>query len=52
MTTSQIIKGSKMSKFLFFRDNEFIYQTDNGFRFVIPLEDAKGATFNAEDRNA
>ena len=48
--TSEIVKESKLSKFNRYRDGEFIYQTDTGFPFSIPMRDVDGATLLAEDK--
>ncbi len=48
--TADIVKNSKISKFVQFRENTFIYKTDSGFTFTIPLEDIKGATLLNEDK--
>ena len=50
MTTAEIIKNSKSSKFKFYREGNFHYITDNGFEFIIPLEDITGATLESEDK--
>jgi len=48
---SDIIKASKTSKFVLFRANTFVYQTDTGFEFHIPVDDFKGeAALLAEDK--
>ena len=50
MKTSEIVKSSKITKFLFYREGNFMYETDNGFRFPIPLEDIGKATLNNEEK--
>jgi len=50
MTTAEIVKNSKFSKFILFRDNYFVYQTDNGFQFVIPLSEVGTASFLSQDK--
>lgn len=50
MTTSDIIKASKFSKFVSYREGNFIYETDQGYQFTIPLDDISGATLLNEDK--
>ena len=47
-----LVKDNKKVKFVYFRDNEFWYQTDDGFLFPISLAEATAgkATFLAEDK--
>lgn len=40
-----------MTTFSFFRDNELWYETDTGFTFPVPINDAQGATFLAKDKS-
>lgn len=49
-SVAEIIKGSKVSDFLHYREGAFYYCTDSGFHFVIPLEDIDGATLLAQDK--
>lgn len=44
-----IVKG-KNAHFVFFRDKSLFYETDDGFQFPIPVDDAGSATFNAEEK--
>lgn len=48
MNVSDCIKGNVF--FLYYRDLEFLYKCENGFEFVVPLDDTKGATFKAVDK--
>ncbi len=50
MTTAEIVKGSKISRFVLFREGYFHYRTDNGFDFTIPLEDIGKASLLTEDK--
>jgi len=50
MNTANIVKTSKTSRFVSYRDKNFIYETDQGFQFNIPLEDISGATLLSEDK--
>ena len=44
-----IVKGNN-AHFVFFRDKALFYETDDGFQFPIPVDDAGSATFNAEEK--
>lgn len=44
-----IVKGVN-AHFLSYREGTFYYQTDNGFKFTVPLEDIAGATLPASDK--
>ena len=48
--TSKIIKSGLKSHFVLYREGNFIYRTDSGFEFPIPLEDIEKATLLAEDK--
>lgn len=50
MTTAEIIKNGKISRFISYRDGHFIYKTDSGFEFSIPMEDLGKATLLAEEK--
>ena len=50
MTTAEIVKNSQSSHFQLFRNNHFIYKTDNGFYFSVPLEDVGKASMLANDK--
>ena len=47
-----LVKDNKKVKFLFYRDNTFYYEQEDGFVFPISLEEANSgrATFLAEDK--
>ena len=45
----EIVKG-KNAHFVFFRDKSLFYETDDGFQFPVPVDDAGSATFNAEEK--
>lgn len=36
--------------FVFYRDRTLFYETDNGFKFPVPIDDAGSATFNADEK--
>ncbi|MEJ2133344.1 MAG: hypothetical protein P8Y95_17360 [Gammaproteobacteria bacterium] len=44
-----LVKG-KMARFVYYRDKALHYETDDGFLFPVPVEDAGSATFNAEEK--
>ena len=46
----EMVSGNNKVTFVCFKDSELWYVTDCGFNFPVPLDDAKGATFNASDR--
>jgi hypothetical protein len=45
----EMVQNKKVT-FLYFRDGEFIYETECGFRFPVPLAELGKATLNASDR--
>ncbi len=49
MSIKDMIK-SKRVKFKFYKDGELIYETEDGFEFPVPINDADSATFLAEDK--
>lgn len=50
MTNIKDIVKDKKAHFVFFRDRSLFYETDDGFQFPIPIDDAGSATFNAEEK--
>ena len=36
--------------FVYYRDRALFYETDKGFLFPIPVDDASSATFNKEEK--
>ena len=50
MTNIKDIVKDKKAHFVFFRDRALFYETDDGFQFPVPVEDAGSATFNAEEK--
>ena len=36
--------------FVFYRDQSLFYETDNGFQFPVPIDDAGSATLNQEEK--
>ena len=41
---------NKMAHFAFYRDRALHYETDDGFLFPVPIDDAGSATFNSEEK--
>ncbi len=40
----------QQARFVFYRDKSLFYETDSGFQFPVPVEDAGSATFNQEEK--
>jgi len=49
-TLKEMIVNNQQVRFSFYRDRQLWYETECGFRFPVPIEDAGTATFLAEDR--
>jgi hypothetical protein len=49
-TLKQMIVNNQKVRFSFYRDGQLWYETECGFRFAVPIEEAGTATFLAEDR--
>jgi len=49
MNVKDIVKGQK-AHFVFYRDKALFYETDNGFQFPVPVDDAGSATLNSEEK--
>lgn len=49
MKIKDIVKGQQ-AHFVFYRDKALFYETDNGFRFPVPVDNAGSATFNQEEK--
>jgi len=49
-TLKEMIVNNQMVRFSFYRDGQLWYETECGFRFPVPIEEAGTATFLAEDR--
>jgi hypothetical protein len=45
-----MIVNNQQVRFCFYRDGQLWYETECGFRFPVPIEDAGTATFLAQDR--
>ncbi len=49
MKIIDIVKDQN-AHFVFYRDRALFYETDNGFQFPVPIDDASSATFNHEEK--
>ena len=49
MKIKEIVKDQN-AHFVFYRDKSLFYETDNGFQFPVPVEDAGSATLNKEEK--
>ncbi len=49
-TIKDMVKDGKKVKFLSFREGTFLYETECGFQFPVPLSDIGNATMLAEDK--
>ena len=49
-TLKEMIVDNQKVKFSFYRDGQLWYETECGFRFPVPIEEAGTATFLCEDR--
>lgn len=49
-TLKEMIVNNQKVRFSFYRDGQLWYQTECGFPFPVPIEEAGTATFLAEDR--
>ena len=41
---------NQQAHFVFYRDKSLFYETDSGFQFPVPIDDAGSATFNNEEK--
>ena len=49
MNITSLVKG-KTARFVRYREGHFIYETEDGFQFPVPLAEIGTATLLAEDR--
>jgi hypothetical protein len=49
-TLKEMVANNQKVRFCFYRDGLLWYDTECGFRFPVPIEEAGTATFMAEDR--
>ena len=45
-----LVKDQKLARFIYFRDGALHYETEEGFVFPVPVNDAGSATFKAEEK--
>ena len=50
MIILEMVKDNKQVNFLFYRDSNLWYKTEDGFQFPVPIEDIGNATFLAQDK--
>jgi len=50
VSLKEMVTGDKKVKFVFYRDKALHYETEDGFIFPVPIEEAGSATFRAEER--
>lgn len=50
MNIKDMVKDNQTVKFCYFRDGNLWYETENGFKFPVPVADIGNATFNAVER--
>ncbi len=46
----EMVSKNKKVRFVFFRDKALHYETEDGFVFPVPVDDAGSATFGAEEK--
>jgi hypothetical protein len=44
------VRSGKKVRFAYYRDKALHYETEDGFLFPVPVDDAGSATFNAEEK--
>jgi hypothetical protein len=50
MNIKDMVSNNKKVKFIQYREGEFIYSTECGFEFPVPIADVGKATLLAEDK--
>ena len=50
MNIKEMVSDNKKVKFLFYKQKELWYTTENGFDFPVPIEDTGDGVFLAEDK--
>lgn len=45
-----ILVKNKTARFVHYRDGHFMYETEDGFQFPVPIDDIGTATLLAEDK--
>jgi hypothetical protein len=49
-TLKDLVSGGKQVHFLFYRQKELWYKTDDGFEFPVPIDDIGDGVFLATDK--
>ena len=49
-TLKEMVSGDKLVTFIYYRDGELWYETENGFEFPVPIADIGTAVFLAQDK--
>ncbi len=49
MNITELVKGKK-ARFVHYRECNFIYETEGGFQFPVPLDEVGNATLLMEDK--
>ena len=50
LSLKEMVKDNKKARFVYFRDNELFYKTEDDFLFSVPVSDVGKGTFNAEEK--
>ena len=50
LTLKEMVSNNKKVRFVYFRDKALHYETEDGFIFPVPVDDASSATFGAEEK--
>ncbi len=50
MSKIKDIVKDQQAHFVYYRDHSLFYETDSGFQFPVPIEDAGSATINSEEK--
>jgi len=50
LTLKEMVTNKKRVRFVFYRDKALHYETEDGFIFPVPIDNASSATFGAEEK--
>jgi len=50
LTLKQMVANENKVRFVFYRDRALHYETEDGFIFPVPIDDAGSATFGTEEK--
>jgi hypothetical protein len=50
LSLKDMVSNDKKVRFVFYRDSALHYETEDGFIFPVPIDDASSATFGAEEK--